>query len=86
VLNANGFGDTAPQTGTAVLSSPYTDPGIDDGKAVAFRAWGTAMDCDEFDETVANAFVARNFGDRGIGPERSAAPTPRRRSTSPTST
>jgi hypothetical protein len=76
VLNANGFGDTAPQSGTAILSSPYEDPGIETGKAVAFRAWGTAMDCDEFDETVGNAFVARHFGERGIGPERLCCPYP----------
>lgn len=76
VLNANGFGETAPRTGTAILAAPYEDPGIETGKAVALRAWGTAMDCDEFDETVANAFVARHFGDRGIGPERLCCPYP----------
>ncbi|WP_052666152.1 DUF3105 domain-containing protein [Nitriliruptor alkaliphilus] len=70
VLNANGFGDTAARTGSAILTAPYEDPGISSGKAIAFRAWGTAMDCDEFDQTVANAFVAQNFGTRGIGPER----------------
>jgi hypothetical protein len=70
VLNANGFGEAAARSGAAILAAPYEDPGISSGKAVAFRAWGTAMDCDEFDETAANAFVARNFGTRGIGPER----------------
>jgi hypothetical protein len=76
VLNVNGFGDTATRSGAAILAAPYDDPGIGTGKAVAFRAWGTAMDCDEFDETVANAFVARHFGTRGIGPERTFAPYP----------
>ncbi len=76
VLNVNGFGDTATRSGAAVLSAPYEEPGISSGKAIAFRAWGTAMDCDEFDETVANAFVASHFGTRGIGPERTFAPYP----------
>lgn len=76
VLNANGFGEDATRSGAAVLASPYEEPGISSGKAVAFRSWGTAMDCDTFDETVANAFVARNFGTRGIGPERTFAPYP----------
>jgi hypothetical protein len=76
VLNANGFGENATNSGAAVITAPYEDPGISSGKAVAFRAWGTAMDCDTFDETAANAFVARNFGTRGIGPERTFAPYP----------
>ena len=76
VLNVNGFGDTAQRGGGAVLAAPYEEPGISSGQAVAFRAWGTAMDCDEFDETVANAFVARHFGTRGIGPERTLSPYP----------
>jgi hypothetical protein len=76
VLNANGFGENATNAGTAILAAPYEEPGISSGKAVAFRAWGTAMDCDTFDETVANAFVARNFGSRGIAPERTFSPYP----------
>jgi hypothetical protein len=74
-LNANGFAERAGQSGAAVLSAPY-DGDITSGKPVAFRAWGTAMDCDTFDEDVANAFVARNYGTRGIGPERTFAPYP----------
>jgi hypothetical protein len=74
-LNANGFGENSGLSGAAVLSTPY-DGDLSSGKAVALRAWGTAMDCDEFDEDVANAFVARNFGTRGIGPERTFAPYP----------
>jgi hypothetical protein len=73
-LNANGFGETGP-TGAAILSAPYEGE-ISSGKSVAFRAWGTAMDCDSFDEDVAHAFAARNFGTRGIGPERTFAPYP----------
>ncbi len=74
-LNANGFGNRSELSGAAVLSAPYAGE-ITSGKQVAFRAWGTAMDCDTFDEDVANAFVARNFGTRGIGPERTFAPYP----------
>ena len=70
LLNGNGFQEpTGQQAGAGIFRSPYEDPGITSGKAIAFRAWGTAMDCDTFDETVANAFVAENFGTRGIGPE-----------------
>jgi hypothetical protein len=74
-LNANGFGENSGMTGAAILSAPY-DGEISSGKPIAFRAWGTAMDCDTFDEDVANAFAARNFGTRGIGPERTFAPYP----------
>jgi hypothetical protein len=74
-LNANGFGENSGLSGAAILSAPY-DGEISSGKPIAFRAWGTAMDCDTFDEDVANAFAARNFGTRGIGPERTFAPYP----------
>ncbi|MEX0869601.1 MAG: DUF3105 domain-containing protein [Nitriliruptoraceae bacterium] len=73
-LNANGFRrDTG---GAGILSAPYEDPGISSGKAIAFRAWGTAIDCDIWDETVAMGFVATNFGNRGVAPERNFAPYP----------
>jgi hypothetical protein len=74
-LNTNGFGENSALSGAAILSAPY-EGGITSGKAVAFRAWGTAMDCDTFDEDVAHAFAARNFGTRGIGPERTFSPYP----------
>ncbi len=73
-LNANGFRRDA--AGVGIISSPYEEPGISSGKAIALRAWGTAMDCDVWDETVANAFVLDHFGSHGIGPERSLAPFP----------
>jgi hypothetical protein len=34
------------------------------------------MDCDEWDETVANSFVIENYGTHGIAPERVFAPYP----------
>jgi hypothetical protein len=73
-LNANGF--RRDIGGIGIITSPYEEPGISSGKGVALRAWGTAWDCDEWDETVANAFVIENYGTHGIGPERSAAPYP----------
>lgn len=66
LLNESGFNS---QAGAAVYVSPYQEPGISSGKAVALRAWGTAVDCDEWSETVANGFVAQHYGTRGIGPE-----------------
>ncbi|MEX2549137.1 MAG: DUF3105 domain-containing protein [Nitriliruptoraceae bacterium] len=73
-LNASGFRRDA--AGVGIITSPYEDPGISSEKAVAFRSWGVAMDCDTWDETVANGFVLDHFGTRGIGPERNAAPFP----------
>ena len=73
-LNASGFGQDG---GSIIFVSPYEDPGISSGQALAYRAWGTAMDCDEWDETVANGFVAEHYGTRGLGPEAPAfAPYP----------
>lgn len=74
VLNANGFRND--RGGVAIFVAPYTDPGISSGKAVAFRAWGVAMDCDTWDEDVAHAFVIDNFGTHGIAPERPLGPYP----------
>ena len=73
-LNANGFRRDA--AGVGVMSSPFDDPGIASGGAVALRAWGVAMDCDRWDADVANAFVLDHYGTHGIGPERSIAPFP----------
>lgn len=73
-LNANGF--RVDQLGVGILSSPYEDPGISSGKAIALRAWGNAIDCDRWDETVANAFVINHFGTNGISPEGMFGPYP----------
>ncbi len=74
LYNANGF--RPDLGGVGILSAPYEEPGISSGRSVAFRAWGTAMDCDEFDETAAQGFLIEHFGSRGIGPERMLAPYP----------
>lgn len=74
LLNENGF--RRSQAGVGILTAPFEEPGISSDKAIAFRAWGTAMDCDEWNEDVAHAFVLDHFGTHGIGPERTAAPFP----------
>ena len=74
LLNENGF--RRDLGGVGIMSSPYTDPGISSSKAVALRAWGTAVDCDTWDESVGMGFVLEHFGTNGIAPERPMAPFP----------
>jgi hypothetical protein len=74
LLNVSGFAHG--QGGVGILASPYGGNGISSGKAVALRAWGTALDCDTWNETVANAFVLEHFGSRGIAPEAGAVRFP----------
>lgn len=66
-LNDAGFDENQGRAG--ILASPYTDPGIDSGKAVALRAWGQAMDCEEWNEDYAHGWIAAHFGSRGRAPE-----------------
>ncbi len=73
-LNANGF--RRDVGGVGIMSAPFEDPGISSGKAIALRTWGTAVDCDEWDELVGFGFVLDHFGTNGIGPERTLAPFP----------
>ena len=73
-LNQSGF--AFPNSGGAVFVSPYTDPGISSGKPLALRAWGIAVDCDSWDETVGNGFVIEHFGTHGISPENRFSPYP----------
>lgn len=74
-LNDSGFSNS--RAGGGIFVSPYTDPGISSGKAVALRAWGVAMDCDEWDRTVANSFVLQYFGTHSpIAPEGNLNPFP----------
>jgi hypothetical protein len=72
-LNDSGF---RSQGGGGIMISPYEDPGISSGQALAFRAWGVAMDCDEWNEDVANGFVIDHYGTHGIAPERPISPFP----------
>ncbi len=61
--------------GAGILVSPYRD-GFTSGKAVALRAWGTAIDCDQFAPLVADAFLIERFGTHGNAPERGLAGYP----------
>jgi hypothetical protein len=72
----NEAGFAFERTGAAVFVSPYVAPGISSGAAVALRAWGTAIDCQRWSPTVADAFLASSFGSRGIAPEGHLAPYP----------
>jgi hypothetical protein len=76
VAARNDAGFDVGGAGSAVFVSPYTDPGIGSGGALALRAWGTAVDCDRYDPVVVDGFLAAHFGDRGIAPERHLAPYP----------
>lgn len=73
-LHASGY--LREEAGIGILTAPYEDPGLPADVAVAYRAWGTAVDCAAYDEAVALAFVRDNFGTAGIAPERNLAPTP----------
>jgi hypothetical protein len=66
-LIESGFSE--PRAGTGIFVSPYTDPGISSGRAIAFRAWGYSLDCDTWDEEVANSFVLERYGTHGAAPE-----------------
>jgi hypothetical protein len=46
--------------------APYDEP-LE--TPLAFRAWGASGDCERFDETFADGFVLRHFGDAGDAPE-----------------
>lgn len=69
-LNDSGFANL--QGGSGIFVSPYTDPGLAEGTAVAMRAWGVAMDCAEWNRTAADGFVAQYYGTHGIAPEAAA--------------
>lgn len=66
-LNDAGFAENNGRAG--ILASPFTDPGIDSGKAIAIRSWGQGMDCDAWDIDYAHGWIAENFGSRGPAPE-----------------
>ncbi len=61
--------------GAGILAAPYRDD-FTSGKAVALRAWGAAIDCDRFDQLVADAFLIERFGTHGNAPERGLAGYP----------
>lgn len=72
--NNAGF-NVNPQFGAGIIVAPFPD-GTSSGKPIAIRAWGVASDCDEFDETVADAFLISNFTSHGQSPEGAGLPYP----------
>lgn len=72
-LNESGF---SSQGGGAIFVSPYTEPGIQSGKPIALRAWGIAVDCGEWNETVGEGFVIEHYGTHGRAPENALSPYP----------
>lgn len=66
-LNENGFASNAGRAG--ILAAPFTDPGIESGKAIAVRSWAQGMDCDSWDRDYAYGWIAEHFGSRGPSPE-----------------
>ena len=73
-LMASGF--IQERAGTGIFVTPYTDPGITSGKAIAYRGWGYSLDCATWDPMVANSVVLDAFGSNGTAPEGSFAPFP----------
>lgn len=69
--HALGF---ASRAGGAVFASPM--PEIDDAPPVALRAWGVAVDCERFDQVVADAFLVEHWGSQGAAPEADLSPYP----------
>jgi hypothetical protein len=68
-------GFVSPRSGGAIFVSPY-DGTFSEDKPIAVRAWGQAIDCDEWDETYADGFLIDYYGMHGIAPERSLTPYP----------
>ena len=66
-LNESGFASNAGRAG--ILAAPFTDPGIESGKAIAIRSWAQGMDCDSWDRDYALGWIAEHFGSRGPSPE-----------------
>lgn len=66
-LNEAGFASNQGRAG--ILASPFTDPGIDSGKAIAIRSWAQGMDCSSWDRDYAYGWIAEHFGSRGPAPE-----------------
>lgn len=73
-LSSSGFAQA--RSGGGIFVSPYSDPGISSGKAIAVRSWGFSMDCDSWDETYANGIVIERYGSHGPSPEANLSPFP----------
>lgn len=58
-----------------VFVSPMPDD-LENPPAVALRAWGVAVDCDRFEELVADGFLVDHWGTNGAAPESGRSPFP----------
>jgi hypothetical protein len=62
------------QAGGNIFVSPY--PEMTGDKPIAIRAWGFALNCDEWDQDVADAMIIDYWGTHGRAPERNLSPYP----------
>lgn len=68
-------GFVSARSGGAIFVSPVPE-GVTVDKPIAVRAWGQALDCDDWDETYADGFLIDYYGTHGIAPERTLTPYP----------
>lgn len=62
------------RSGGNIFVSPYESMTGD--AAIAFRAWGYALNCAEWDQEVADSFLIDYWGTHGSAPERNLSPYP----------
>ncbi len=62
-------------SGGNIFVSPY--PEMTGDKPIALRAWGYALNCDAWDQEVADSFLIDYWGTHGQAPERNLSPYPR---------
>lgn len=60
--------------GGHVYVSPYE--GMTGDKPIAMRAWGYALNCDEWNQVVADSMLIDYYGTEGEAPERNLSPYP----------
>ena len=62
------------RAGGNIFVSPYE--GMTGDKPIAIRAWGYALNCDEWNQDVADAMIIDYYGTHGRAPERNLSPYP----------
>ena len=62
------------RAGGNIFVSPYE--GMTGDKPIAIRAWGYALNCDEWNQDVADAMIIDYWGTHGSAPERNLSPYP----------
>lgn len=65
----------AQDAGVNLIVSPIP-PEADEAAPISLRAWGVALDCASWSQTVADHFVATHYGSRGSAPEGFLGPYP----------